>query len=169
MHEHRYRPPERRLIPMHPQQSEGRVHYLLAAEEQILRAIALRAAIPEILNEICTALDCQIGNMVSLISVPEDDVASTAEIASHAALFGLHIFCSRGILNECGEELGSLEMYCCSARDPSAHEIQLIGRAICLAAIAMGRSTKSGYHADNRTPEKGPARGSARRWPVSMN
>jgi hypothetical protein len=169
MAEHRYRLPERRLIPMQLQHSDGRVHYLLEAEEQILRSIASRAAVPEILNEICTALDCQIGNMVSLISLPGDDVASSAEIASNAALFGLHIFSSTGIFGECGEELGSLEMYCCTERDPSTHEVKLIARAACLAAIAMERQTKSGHQADDCGPKKGPARGDARRWPVSMN
>jgi hypothetical protein len=154
---------------MQTQHSEGGVHYLLEAEEQILRAIAARAAVPEILNEICTALDCQIGNMVSLISVPEDDMASTAEIARNAALFGLHIFSSKAIFGECGEELGSLEMYCCTARDPSEHEVQLIARAACLAAIAMEGHAKSFHEADYRVLKNVPARGRARRWPVSMN
>src|SRR5580658_5137162 len=126
MDEHRSRRRERRLIPMQPQHPEGRVHYLLEAEEQILRSIAVRAPVPQILNEICTALDCQIGNMVSLISLPQDDIASTAEVARNAALFGLHIFSSAGIFGDCGEELGSLEMYCCTARNPSSPELQLI-------------------------------------------
>jgi len=169
MGEYRYSPTEGRLIPTQPQQSEGRVHYLLEAEEQILRSIAARAAVPEILNEICTALDRQIGNMVSLISAPEDDVASAAEIARNAGLFGLHIFSSTGIFGECGEDLGSLEMYCCTARDPSTHEVKLIARAACLAAIAMESRTKPGYQADHRIPKKGSAKDNAHGWPVSIN
>jgi hypothetical protein len=169
MDEHRSRHRERRLIPVQLQRSEGRVQYLLEAEEQILRSIAVRAPVPEILNEICTALDCQIGNMVSLISMPEDDIASAAEIARNAALFGLHIFSSTGVFNERGEELGSLEMYCCTERNPSSNELQLIERAVCLAAIAMECDTKAGHQANHRMPEKGTARGNAFGWPVSMN
>lgn len=139
---------------MQLQQSESRAHYLLEAEEQILRLIAARAAVPEILNEICSALDRQIGNMVSLISAPEDDVTSTAEMARNAVLFGLHIFSSTAIFGERGEELGSLEMYCCSVRAPSVREVKLIARAVCLAAIAMERHTKSGYQTGDCSSEK---------------
>jgi hypothetical protein len=150
------------------QQSESRAHYLLEAEEQILRSIAARAAVPEILNEICSALDRQIGNMVSLISATEDDVTNTADIARNAMLFGLHIFSSTGIFGECGEELGSLEVYSCSVRDPSAYEVKLIARAACLAAIVMERHAKSGYHTDDCIPEKGRW-GSRTQKPISMN
>jgi hypothetical protein len=160
MDEQRPRQEENRLMPVKAQHSEGRVQYLLEAEEQILRSISVRAPVPEILNEICTALDCQIGNMVSLISLPEDDVACTAEIARNAELFGLHIFFSAGIFGGCGEELGSLEMYCCTARNPSSHELQWIGRAVCLAAIALETDKQAGYCRNPRMWEK---------WPVSMN
>jgi hypothetical protein len=169
MDEHRSRQRERWLIPAHLQRSEGRVQYLLETEERILRSIAVRAPVPQILNEICTALDCQIGNMVSLISLPQDDIASTAEIARNAALFGLHIFSSAGIFGECDEELGSLEMYCCTARNPSFPELQLIERAVCLAAIAMECETKGDHQYSRRSQEKAPVHKSVPRWPVSMN
>lgn len=169
MDENHFRQGEGRLVPVQPQHSEGRIQYLLETEEQILRSISVRAPVPEILNKICTALDCQIGNMVSLISLPEDDVASIAEIARNAALFGLHIFASAGIFSAGGGEIGSVEMYCCTPRNPSSHELQLIERAACLAAIAMERDTRAGHQANYRIPEKGPARGNALKWPVSMN
>lgn len=169
MDEQSFRQRERWLISVQSQPAEGRVQYLLEAEEQILRSIAVRAPVPQILNEICTALDRQIGNMVSLISAPEDDVASTAEIARNADLFGLHIFFSGGIFGEGGGEIGSLEMYSCTARDPFVHELQLVARAICLAAIAMGCDTKAGHQANHPRLEKGPARGNVGSWPVSVN
>jgi hypothetical protein len=169
MDELRFRQPEKWLNPTHVQRSEGRVQYLLETEGRILRSIAVRAPVPQILNEICTALDCQIGNMVSLISLPQDDIASTAEIARNAALFGLHIFSSAGIFSECGQELGSLEMYCCTVRNPSSPELRLIERAVCLAVIAMEYEKKAGHQGIRRLPEKGSVRGSALRWPVSMN
>ncbi|MGA2097682.1 MAG: hypothetical protein ABSH39_15385, partial [Candidatus Acidiferrum sp.] len=102
MGEHRFRQSERRLAMMLPHDSEGRIHYMLEAEDKILRSISARVPLPKILNEICTALDCQIGNMVSLISLTEGDMANTAETARHAALFGLHIFFSAGIFSAGG-------------------------------------------------------------------
>jgi hypothetical protein len=161
MDERRSRQRERWLVPLQAQRSEGRVQYLLETEERILRSIAVRAPVPRILNEICTALDCQIGNMVSLISLPQGDNVSTGEVAHNAALFGLHIFSSAGIFGQCGEELGSLEMYCCTARNPSSSELQWIERAVCLAAIAMGCETKSDHQDNRRLLEKRLARKSA--------
>jgi len=70
--------------------------------------------------------------MVSLISLPEDDATSPTEIAQNAALFGLYLFLSAGIVAESGEELSCLEMYCSVPRSPSASEFQLIERAKCL-------------------------------------
>jgi hypothetical protein len=148
---------------------EGRVQYLLEAEEQILRSIAGRAPVPQILDEICTALDRQIGNMISFISLPEDDVAATTELARNADRFGLYIFYSGGIFDEGGGEIGFLEMYCCTARDPFVHELQLITRAICLATIALECEPKADHQANHRRREKGPARGNVLSWPAPMN
>jgi hypothetical protein len=67
----------------------------------------------ENLNEIRNALDCQIGNMISLISVPEDDAINADNVARDAALFDLYILFSLGVGSESGEQLGSLRMYCC--------------------------------------------------------
>jgi hypothetical protein len=99
--------------------SVDRIQYLLKTEEQILQSISARAPISTILNDICDALDCQIGNTVSLISVACNKVMSAAEVSRSAALFGLHIFVSVVIEAESVEELGSLEMYCCVLRNPS--------------------------------------------------
>src|ERR1700721_2762219 len=158
MNEHRFGQRARRLIPWQPQHSKGKVQYLLESEEQILRSIAVRAPVPRILNEICTALDCQIGNMVSLISVPEYDVVGSAEIARNAALFGLYIFFSGRIFGASGGEIGTLEMYCCTLRDPFYHELQWIERAGCLAAIAIKCVSKAAHSLNPRLPEKGRAR-----------
>lgn len=144
MDENRFRQREKRVIPVQPHHAEGLVQYLLVAEEQILRSIAARAPISEVLNEISTALDCQLGNMVSLISVPADGEVNPPETARNAEIFGLHIFFSGDILNEFDQELGSIEMYCCTVRSPTSHEIELIERAACLAAIVMERDTRAG-------------------------
>ena len=113
--------------------------YLLKSEQQILQLISARAPIAKILNEICYALDCQIGNMVSVISLPDCDCIETAEIAENAALFGLHVFFSTEIGTDSGERLGSLEMYSVVSRKPWPRELPLIARAVCLAAIAVQR------------------------------
>lgn len=129
---------------------DDKLQYLLRAEEQILHAISARAPLPGILNAICCALDCQIGNMVSLISLPSDRRINIGEIASNAELFGLHIFFSAGIIAENGEELGLLEMFCCVRRKPSLDEHQLIERGVCLATIAIkhyNETGKQGYYA----------------------
>jgi len=88
---------------------DEKIQYLLGAEEQLLQSISARAPLPEVLNGICSALDRQIGNVVSLISLPGDDASELAAIAMNAALFGLHTFCSAGLVAENDEVLGSLE------------------------------------------------------------
>jgi hypothetical protein len=117
--------------------------YVLEAERQILQLISARAPVAKILNEICYALDCQIGNMVSVVSLPDGNSIGTAEIAENAALFGLHIFFSTGIAADSGENLGTLEMYSIVSRKPTAQELPLIARALCLAAIAIACRVKS--------------------------
>jgi hypothetical protein len=136
--------------------SDGESQYLLSTEQLLLQSISARAPLPELLNGICAALDCQIGNVVSNISLPQDDASETAAIADDAAFFGLYVFCSTGIVAESGELLGSLDMYCCPLRRPSASESPLIERAICLAAIAIQRHNESGEQGSRRVPENSP-------------
>jgi hypothetical protein len=118
---------------------DDKIQYFLQAEEQLFQQISSRAPLAGVLNGICIALDCQIGNLVSLISLPQDDANELCAIAANAALFGLYTFCSESIVSDNDEILGSLEMYCSERRSPSADELQLIERAKCLAAIAIKR------------------------------
>lgn len=150
---------ERRTIPVPPRHSEDEIQYLLKTEERILQLISTRASLPEVLNGICSALDYQIGNVVSYISSAEYDATSAADIAQTVALFGLFSFFFTGIVAEGGEELGSLEIYGCVPRSPSPREFQLIERAACLAAIAIERDMEAGHH----------ARGNMLKWPVFRN
>ena len=129
-------------VPSH--YSADRVQYLLKGEEQILQSISARTPISKILDDICHALDSQIGNTVSLISVPGNDSMSATEFSSSAVLFGLHIFLSVVIGAESVEELGSLEMCCCVLRNPSPREFQLVERAVCLAAFVIKRYRETG-------------------------
>jgi hypothetical protein len=123
---------------------EDKPQYLLAKEEQILFSIFARAPLSRVLNTICCSLDCQIGNMVSLISLSADKQSGLGEISSNAKLFGLHIYFTAGIQEGSGDELGLLEMYSCLPRQPSFDEHQLIERAVTLAAIAINRYHESG-------------------------
>ena len=66
------------------------------------------------------------GNVVSHISLPEDDAIDPAAILVNAEVFGLHIFISAGVVEESGEELESLVMYCCVPRSPSFEEFQML-------------------------------------------
>ena len=156
-------------ISVPPRYSENRIQYLLKTEEQILQSISARAPVSRILSEICNALDCQIGNIVSLIAMPDDNASSASEVSRSAALFGLHIFFSGVIGAESGEDLGSLEVYCCVSRIPSARELQLIERAVCLAAAAMKRRRETGDGSNCRVHRVRSARGYVPETPTSNN
>jgi hypothetical protein len=100
----------------------------------------------------------------------DDNAISGAEVLHSAVLFGLYRFFAAVIVAENnGEELGSLEMYCCVSRNPSPREFQLIERAVCLTAIAIKRYRETGDGGDCRTHGIRPARGYVPETPTSMN
>lgn len=154
-------------IPGLPRRPDTKSRYLLKAEEKIIQAISARAPVPETLNEICSALDCQIGNSVSLISTSTGRDTSAAGTARTAARFGMHVFSSAQIIGDLGEEVGSLQTYCRDSRTPSANELQLIERAIHLAALAIIREKKAVHRANSRIDENRPVRRRVLEWPVS--
>ncbi len=141
-----------------------RPRFQLRAEEEILRAISVRAPLSELLNRICAALDCQIGNVVSIISLPGEGATALAALAGNARLFGLYIFCSADVVDGSRQPLGSLETYSCVPRRPSLDETQLIERATRLAATAINLHKDARHHGidptrNNRTlPERMPGR-----------
>jgi hypothetical protein len=145
---------------------DGKTQYLLRAEEQLLQSISSHGSLPKVLNEICGALDFQIGNVVSLITLPADDPSELAAIAVNAARFGLHTFCSEGIAAENDELLGFLEMYCSVPRNPTAEEVQLVERAKCLAAIAIKRHNEASQQDNGGSRENQGVRKRAPEWPI---
>jgi hypothetical protein len=147
---------------------DGKIQYSLRAEEQLLRLISNRVPLATVLNEICSALDCQIGSVVSLIALPVDDPDELAEIAGNAALFGLHTFCSECVAAGNGQVLGSLQMYSCDSRTPTASEWEWIERAKCLAAIAIQRHEEQAQHWDTGAPGGRQVRGRVIEWPTSI-
>jgi hypothetical protein len=111
-------------------------------EDQILQLISLGAPLPEILNRLCIAIDVQIGNVVSLISLPDGEESYLRSITQSAMKLGLDVFSSVAILSRDKSLLGTLEIYGCDSRRPTPHESQLIGRAIQLAEIALQRHSE---------------------------
>jgi len=160
---------ERAQAPKVGRNFDDKIEYLLNTEEQLLQSISIHGPLPEVLNRICSALDCQIGNVVSLFSLPADDASELAEIAMNATLFGLHTFCSARVLAENDELLGSLDMYCCTSRSPSASEFQLIERAKCLAGIAIKLDKEADDQGNCGMRGNRPESDHVREWPVSTN
>jgi hypothetical protein len=57
--------------------------------------------------------------------------------------FGFMVFFSAAIAADSGQQFGTLDVYSCLQRTPSPWELQLVGRAVCLAAIAVGSRTEA--------------------------
>lgn len=148
---------------------DGKTQYLLKAEGQLLQTISSHAFLSKVLNEICSALDFQIANVVSLIILPGDDASELAAIAKNVALFGLYTFCSEGVVGENDEVLGFLEMYSGVGRGPDAGEIQLIERARCLAAMAIKRHNQALSRGNCGMGGNRPMRGRVLAWPTSRS
>jgi hypothetical protein len=109
-----------------------------AEERHILELISLGAPLPGILNQLCTAIDVQIGNVVSLVLLP--DVEYFLGSAAQTALqVGLNVFSSTPILSRDKTLLGKFEIYGCDPRLPTPREAHLIDRVTHLAAIALQR------------------------------
>jgi hypothetical protein len=108
-------------------------------ERQVVELISLGAPLPGILNKLCTAIDLQIGNVVSLISLPDEQESHLCCITESAVRFGLNPFSFTRILSRKKKLLGTLQVYCCDERRPTPTESQLIERVIELAAIALQR------------------------------
>jgi GAF domain-containing protein len=109
----------------------------LVWERMILELIALHAPLPSILNTLCTAVDIQIGGIVSLVLLSNEKEQDFHAIALRADDFGLHTFCSAAILSGSNDLLGTLEILCCDPRSPTANEVQIIDRVTQLASIAI--------------------------------
>jgi hypothetical protein len=169
MNEYHSRSRDRSQILRLHRSSDDKIQYLQRAEEQLLQSIPARTPLLEVLDRICNDINSQIGSMVSLISLPGEEITDHAAIARIAALFGLHAFCSSGVVTENDELLGSLEMYGCVPRSPSPHEFQLIKRATCLAAIAIRHHNAANHHSYGCILGNRPVRGRVLEWPLSMN
>jgi len=129
------------------------VRFLLRGEKQILQSIAAGMPLPQLLNRICSALDCEIGNVVSLVSLLDEDAAELDATAKKARHLGLHMFCSIGVIAENGGLIGILEMYSCKPLGPSPQDLELVERAACLAAMAIERGNGAWEPDESATAE----------------
>jgi len=127
--------------------------FLLRGEKQILESIAVDMPLPGLLNKICDALDCGIGNVVSQVSLLDENAAELDATAKKARHLGLHVFCSIGVIAENGELLGILEMYSCKPWGPSPQDLGLVERAACLAAMAIERGNGARESDESATAE----------------
>jgi len=148
---------------------DDKTQHLLRAEGQLLQSISSNASLPKVLNEICSALDFEIGNVVSLVTLPGDDPSELAAIAMNAAHFGLHTFCSEGITAENDELVGFLEMYCSVPRYATDEDVQLIERAKCLAAIAIKLHNEASHQDNGGGRRNQGVRKRVLEWPASEN
>lgn len=110
---------------------------LLAGQEHILELISLGASLSVTLNTLCASIDFQLGGMVSLVLLSDEENDDLSAIVHNAGDFGLHTFCSVDILSDSYDLLGTLEMLCCDPRTPTTNEWQLIECAKLLACIAI--------------------------------
>jgi len=113
------------------------MHSLLAGEGQLLELISEGAPLPKVLDKICAALDVQLGNVVSLVLLPDDEEHTLHTFAHNAVAFGLTPFNCTPIVSAEEEFLGTLETYCCFPREAGPAETDPIQRAVQFAALAI--------------------------------
>jgi AraC-like DNA-binding protein len=111
----------------------------LVGESQIVELISLGAPLPGILNTLCTSIDSQIGDIVSLVFLPDEQEHNLFSITQLARQFGLNNFSSTRIFSTEKSLLGTFQIYCCEQRRPNLHEAGLIRRVIRSAGAAFQR------------------------------
>src|SRR5579863_5039342 len=106
---------------MHRQESDN-PHRLLNAEGQLLDLISEGAPLPQILERVCSAVDIQLGNVVSVVLLPDDAEHVSHTFEQSAVTFSLTPFSCMPILSSEAEFLGTLETYSCFPRQPNLTE-----------------------------------------------
>jgi hypothetical protein len=111
----------------------------LVGERQILEQIYLGAPLPGILNKLCMMIDVRIGDVVSIVSLPDEDEKHFCSMTCSALQVGLEIFSTSAILSPDKTLLGMLEIFGCDPRRPTVPEYLLIDRVAYLASLALLR------------------------------
>src|ERR1700679_325625 len=111
----------------------------VVGERQILELISLAAPLPDILNKLCMMIDIRIGDVVSIVSLPDAAENHFCSMTDSALQLGLESFSSSAILSPDRVFLGMLEIFGCDLRRPTIPENNLINRVPYLAALALQR------------------------------
>lgn len=141
----------------------------LAGEDHLLELISTGAPLPQVFDNLCTSLDGQVGNVASLVFLPDDDEHYLHTVAQSAAHFGFYVFRSTGIFSRSGNLLGTLETYCCLPRTPTPRETRLIERATHIAALAIQRHDREEDSGSLSLHAKGAMGGKPPEGPPSKN
>jgi hypothetical protein len=110
---------------------------VLIGESRILELISTGAPLQELLDRICSTLDFQMGNVVSVVLSLHEDAHSLNELAEQAVRFGLYVFSCCAILSKREQLLGTLETYSCLPGIPTVSQTRFILRASQLAGLAI--------------------------------
>src|ERR1700690_4581998 len=121
---------------LHRQSSDNR-RCQVVGERHILDLISLGAPLPGILNKLCMMIDVRIGNVVSIVSLPEADENHSCSMTRSALQIGLEVFSSSPILASDATFLATREIFSCDPRRPTLLEYHLINRVAHLAALAL--------------------------------
>ncbi len=142
---------------------------LLLCEGHVLDLIAAGAPLTDVLNEICTRFDVQVGNVASLVLFSDDEEHFSHTIEQDAAQFGLSVFSCTAILSSSEELLGTFETYSCLSRGPNQNETELIERAAELASLAIQLYNREPDSVTSSGHLQGPFGRSFREGPASKN
>lgn len=145
------------------------VQTLLVGEGQLLELISEGAPLPQILDSVCTAINVQLGNVISLVLLPDNAEHILHTFEQSAITFGLTPFSRTPILSTEEEFLGTLETYCCFPRKPSLTESELIERAVQLAAVAIEHYNHDVHAEDCSLKWNGASGGSPHQGSPSSN
>src|SRR5580698_2347632 len=104
-------------FPFHRQSADNR-RCQVVGERQILELISLGAPLPGILNKLCMMIDVRIGNVVSIVSLPDSDENHFCAMTRSALQVGLEMFSASAILSPDNSFLGMLEIFGCDPRRP---------------------------------------------------
>jgi hypothetical protein len=127
-------------------------------ENSILDLISMGEPLPAVLNNLCAAIDLQVGNVITVVSLADEQEHNLQAVTQGALRFGLHVFWSGSVALPDGDRLGSLEAYCCVSRTPTPLDLQLFDRAAYLAALAIRRHHDKKDFEDFYTDWKSPLR-----------
>jgi hypothetical protein len=126
---------------MHQEETDA-TPVVLVGESRMLELISTGAPLQELLDRICSTLDFQVGNVVSVVLSLDEDAHSLNELAEQAVHFGLYVFSCCAILSKTEQLLGTLETYSCLPGIPTVKQTGLILCASQLAGLAIERQDR---------------------------